>query len=138
MINRLDRDTNFTINADYIIPPKLFQKKNKVCSDQNNLSTNIEKRRQHFLKKMNLLTTIELLVHSFMIKYEIRKLKILFQFKEQYPANVYFFKVNNGNSRKRCELCSKLDVVLVFLLCYEDHLLFWRFYVIRTFTIHEK
>ena len=40
------------------------------------------------------------------------------------PANIYLFKVNNGNSRKRFEICSKLiinhkkvvDVDLVFLL----------------------
>ena len=42
-----------------------------------------------------------------------------------FPANIYFFKVNNRNPRKRCEICSKLtlkhqndvsDVVLLFLL----------------------
>ena len=27
---------------------------------------------------------------------------------EKIPANVYLFKVNNRNPRKRCELCSKL------------------------------
>ena len=41
------------------------------------------------------------------------------------PANIYLFKVNNRNTRKRCEMCSKLktktledvnDVVLVFQL----------------------
>ena len=45
--------------------------------------------------------------------------------KDNVPANNYFFKVNNGNTRKRCETCSKLtikhqndviNVVLVFLL----------------------
>ena len=25
----------------------------------------------------------------------------------RYPANVYLFKVNNGNTRKCCEICSK-------------------------------
>ena len=25
-----------------------------------------------------------------------------------FPANIYLFKVNNRNSRKRCEICSKL------------------------------
>ena len=42
-----------------------------------------------------------------------------------FPANIYFFKVNNRNPGKRCEICSKLtlkhqndvsDVVLLFLL----------------------
>ena len=26
------------------------------------------------------------------------------------PANIYLFKVNNGNIRKRCEICSKLTI----------------------------
>ena len=42
-----------------------------------------------------------------------------------YQANIYLFKVNNKNTIKRCEICSKLaiktpgditDIVLVFLL----------------------
>ena len=27
-----------------------------------------------------------------------------------YPANIYLFKVNNRNTRKRCEICSKLTI----------------------------
>ena len=27
-----------------------------------------------------------------------------------YPANICLFKVNNRNSRKRCEICSKLTI----------------------------
>ena len=27
-----------------------------------------------------------------------------------YPVSIYFFKVNNGNSREICELCSKLRI----------------------------
>ena len=27
-----------------------------------------------------------------------------------YPTNIYLFKVNNRNIRKRCEICSKLTV----------------------------
>ena len=27
-----------------------------------------------------------------------------------HPANVYLFKVNNRNTRKRCEICSKLTI----------------------------
>ena len=26
------------------------------------------------------------------------------------PANIYVFKVNNGNTGKRCEICSKLII----------------------------
>ena len=28
------------------------------------------------------------------------------------PANIYFFKVNNKNTRKRCEICSNLTIKL--------------------------
>ena len=27
-----------------------------------------------------------------------------------FPANTYLFKVNNRNTRKRCEICSKLTI----------------------------
>ena len=27
-----------------------------------------------------------------------------------FPANIYLFKDNNRNSRKRCEICSKLTI----------------------------
>ena len=27
-----------------------------------------------------------------------------------FPANIYLFKVNNRNNRKRCEACSKLTI----------------------------
>ena len=27
-----------------------------------------------------------------------------------YPANIYFFKVNNRGTRKKCEICSKLTI----------------------------
>ena len=26
------------------------------------------------------------------------------------PANIYLFKINNTNTRKRCELCSKFTI----------------------------
>ena len=47
----------------------------------------------------------------------ILKLKIAHR-KRVYPANIYLFKVNNRNTRKRCEICSKLTIKtpLVFLL----------------------
>ena len=28
----------------------------------------------------------------------------------RFPANIYLFKVSNRNTRKRCEICSKLTV----------------------------
>ena len=27
-----------------------------------------------------------------------------------FPASIYLFKINNGNNRKRCEICSKLTI----------------------------
>ena len=41
-----------------------------------------------------------------------------------YPVNIYLFKSNNENTKKRCEICSKLTIItseqrhlfLVFLL----------------------
>ena len=27
-----------------------------------------------------------------------------------FPANIYLFKLNNRNTRKRCEVCSKLTI----------------------------
>ena len=30
--------------------------------------------------------------------------------KSHYPANIYLFKVNNRNTRKRCCICSKLTI----------------------------
>ena len=32
------------------------------------------------------------------------------QCRPQYPANFYMFKINNGNTRKSCEICSKLTI----------------------------
>ena len=29
-------------------------------------------------------------------------------FVKSFPANIYLFKVTNRNTRKRCEICSKL------------------------------
>ena len=37
--------------------------------------------------------------------------KLCFQrFVRTNPANIYFFKVNNRNTRKRCEICSKFTI----------------------------
>ena len=27
-----------------------------------------------------------------------------------FPTNIYLFKVNNGNTKKRCKMCSKLTI----------------------------
>ena len=27
-----------------------------------------------------------------------------------FPTNIYLLKVNNGNTKKRCEMCSKLKI----------------------------
>ena len=54
-------------------------------------------------------------------------ISILFPtYTQRLPANIHFFKANNKNSRKRCELCTKLtmknqnDVKTSFwcFLCY--------------------
>ena len=28
----------------------------------------------------------------------------------KHPANIYFFKLNNKNTRKKCEICSNLTI----------------------------
>ena len=33
-----------------------------------------------------------------------------FETMRTYPANFYLFKVNNRNTPKRCEICSKLTI----------------------------
>ena len=33
---------------------------------------------------------------------------IPFHIETNYLANIYLLKLNNGNSRKRCEICSRL------------------------------
>ena len=44
----------------------------------------------------------------------------------QYPANIHLFKVNNRNTRKRCEICSKLTIKTperrsgVFIVNFEE------------------
>ena len=51
----------------------------------------------------------------------VGRVKILELLKSNnpYPSNIHLFKVNNGNTRKRYEICSELAIkapVLVFLL----------------------
>ena len=36
--------------------------------------------------------------------------KILFLLRHNYPAGNYMFKINNRNTRTRCEMCSKLTI----------------------------
>ena len=31
-------------------------------------------------------------------------------FKSNSPGNIYLFKLNSRNTRKRCEICSKLTI----------------------------
>ena len=42
-------------------------------------------------------------------KYLIRCFAFL-SLREATPANIYLFKVNNRNTGKRCEICSKLTI----------------------------
>ena len=46
----------------------------------------------------------------------LRKDKITFwksYWEESYPANICLFQVNNRNTRKRCEICSKLTIKIL-------------------------
>ena len=63
---------------------------------------------------------------------------LLFQARTlNFPANIYSFKVNNRNTRKRCEICSKLTTKTperrqwrcsgVFLLTLNIFLTFFHF-----------
>ena len=35
------------------------------------------------------------------------------EYEQKYPANIYLFKVNNRNTRKRSKICSKLTIKTV-------------------------
>ena len=35
---------------------------------------------------------------------------LILSFNSQTPASIYLFKVNNRNTRTRCEICSKLTI----------------------------
>ena len=35
-----------------------------------------------------------------------------------YPAKIYLFKVNNRNTRKRCEICLKLTIKTPFFAVF--------------------
>ena len=40
----------------------------------------------------------------------LQLLNVIFNSRPQIPANIYLLKVNNRNTRKRCETCSKLTI----------------------------
>ena len=37
-------------------------------------------------------------------------------FVDRIPVNIYLFRVNNGNTRKRCKICSKLTMKNLVLI----------------------
>ena len=43
------------------------------------------------------------LLHTILVKEQTQR-----KTSTHYPANIYSFKVNNRNTRQRCEICSKL------------------------------
>ena len=68
---------------------------------------------------------INKLIDAITTKLESNKDEIIQRLKNdvssfQSPADIYLLKVNNGNTRTRCEICSNFEhishLVLVFLL----------------------
>ena len=57
----------------------------------------------HLLKWIKCFCKLFLLIQISLVLYET----LLW---EPYPTNIYLFQVNNGNTRKRCEICSKLTI----------------------------
>ena len=60
---------------------------------------------------------------NLVMKLPQKKSKMLFMYLKNvltFPPDVYWFKVNNENTRTMCEICSKLTIkisqILVFLL----------------------
>ena len=59
-------------------------------------------------------------------------LRYIIVFTSYHPAGIYLFKVNNRNTRTRCEICSKLTIntperrgdVLVYLLLTDPEFLY--------------
>ena len=43
------------------------------------------------------------------------------------PAGIYLFKVNNRNTRERCEIGSKLKIKTLVSLCFEHNILVFAF-----------
>ena len=46
---------------------------------------------------------------AFMASY-LQLSKYVIKIVKMIPASIYLFKVNNGNTRKMCEICSKLTI----------------------------
>ena len=44
-------------------------------------------------------------------------------FVDRIPVNIYLFRVNNGNTRKRCKICSKLTMKNLVLIVKFEHIL---------------
>ena len=63
-----------------------IQKTQKYCKDKND-------------KASLLLITTHQRMFNVMLQHK---------FRNHFPANIYLFKVNNINTRKSCEICSKL------------------------------
>ena len=54
------------------------------------------------------------MLNTYVVKLQVRTLFVTETFLgllllTKYPANKYLFKINNRNTRKRCEICSKLN-----------------------------
>ena len=49
-------------------------------------------------------------IYSIIFNYSSEACLKLFKATSQFPANIYLFKVSNRNTRKRCEICSKLTI----------------------------
>ena len=60
----------------------------------------------HFLQNI-LIETSNICLKNFQIAYLVLW---LFFNVIMFPAGIYMFKVNNRNTRKRCEICSKLTI----------------------------
>ena len=58
-----------------------------------------------------------------------------------YSANIYLFKVNNGNTRKRYEICSKLTITTperhLYLFVNFEHVSYL-FLVILLLTLNKQ
>ena len=57
--------------------------------------------------KASLLVTLTLVVTAYFPFYTYEKCIV-----KVIPANIYLFKVNNRNNRKRCEICLKSTIIV--------------------------
>ena len=68
-----------------------------------------------YVNKRNLWLTHLFLMHPLSTHWKYLTVFWCFLGKEKgalrtNPANIYLFKFNNGNTRKRCEICSKITI----------------------------